>query len=50
MQVKILRLLQYYARPQRQEVYTKLCETLSRLISDVTMQKNVNRYAYASIR
>ena len=38
LQVKILRLLQYYAPPQREEVYTKLCDTLSKLISDVTMQ------------
>jgi len=42
LQVKILRLLQYYPPPQREEVYSVLCDTLSKLISDVTMQKNVN--------
>ena len=42
LQIKLLRLLQYYPAPEREEVYTKLCETLSKLISDVQMQKNVN--------
>ena len=39
LQVKILRLLQYYPPPDRQEMYSKLCQTLSKLISDVSMVK-----------
>uniref|UniRef100_A0A7S4P6S8 Clathrin/coatomer adaptor adaptin-like N-terminal domain-containing protein n=1 Tax=Guillardia theta TaxID=55529 RepID=A0A7S4P6S8_GUITH len=42
LQVKILRLLQYYPPPERHEVHTKLCDVLLHIISDAQMQKNVN--------
>ena len=42
MQVKILRLLQYYPAPEKKEVYDKLCDVLKRVLSETTLQKNVN--------
>lgn len=42
LQVKALRLLQYYPAPEKKEVYDRLCEVLKRILQDTTMQKNVN--------
>lgn len=42
LQVKVLRLLQYYPPPEREEVNKRLCEVLQRIISETSMGKNVN--------
>jgi len=42
LQVKILRLLQYYPPPEKEEVQRKLEDALSKIINETTMQKHVN--------
>ena len=42
LQIKALRILQYFPPPARAEVYARLCDTLRGLIEKALMQKNVN--------
>jgi AP-2 complex subunit alpha len=43
LQVRLLRFLQYFPPPSDAEVSRRLCEVLSKILADTTVQKNVNK-------